>query len=124
MNITQALKSQEKHEYKKSIVEFLTGLDLPNAFEVLTKPLDAYIIGPRWVCKKKYDCNGNILKYKPRLTPFRSQQKYGRDYGETFAPVAMNRTNRLLFCVAAVCKRKPEKGDVTNAFQNDLHVYS
>jgi len=44
-------------------------------------------------------------------------KKYGADYGETFAPVAMNGTNRFLLCVAAQWRRRQRKVDVMNAFQ-------
>ena len=83
VNFAQAMESEEKHEFKKSIVNFLTEFELLNGFEVVTKPPNASIIALRWVCKKKYDCNANLLKYKSRLTPIAHQHKYGIDYGET-----------------------------------------
>ena len=77
LNFAPAIESQEKHEYEKSIVEFVTDLSLLNVSEVVTKPPDANIIGSRLVCKNKYDSNQNLLKYKSRLTPLGYQQKHG-----------------------------------------------
>jgi len=65
------MESQEKHEFKKSIVEFLTDWELLDAFELETKPPDTHIIGSRWACKKKYDCTGNFLKYKSKFQSLR-----------------------------------------------------
>ena len=67
--------------------------------------------------------NGNLLQYKSRLAPLGYQQKHGTDYGETFAPVAMNGTNRLLMRVAAHCGRVPRK-DVTDAFRRTELMHS
>jgi hypothetical protein len=117
LSFGEAMQSEEKHEYKKSIIGFLDDLEKLNAFEIVTKPVGMNVVGSRWVCKKKYDANGNLLQFKSRLTPLGYQQKYGVDYGETFGHVAMSGTNRLLLCVAAHWGRYPRKGDVTNAFQ-------
>jgi len=63
------------------------------------------------------DCNGDQLKCKSTLTHLGYQQKYGIDYGETLAPVFLNGTTQLLFCVPAAWRIKPKKGDVTYVLQ-------
>ena len=109
-SFAQGMKSQASHEYKNSIprqrrrtcggcytprysctiVQFLTDLKLLHGFDIVTKPPDAHIIGSRWACKKKNECNGNLLKCKSRWTPLGYQQKYGIKCSKTFASVAMN----------------------------------
>ena len=91
----EAMQSEEKHGYEKSIIDFLDDLEELNALEIVTKPVGVNVIGSRWVCKKKYDANGNLLPFKSRLMLLDYEQKYGVDNGETFAPVGMNGTNRL-----------------------------
>ena len=52
-------------------------------------------------------------------------QKKGIDYSETFAPVALSASNRLIYVIAARWKRKVRKGDVVSAFQrtaNTQHI--
>lgn len=75
MKLAQAMESEEKHEYKKSIVVFLSDLELLNAFQVVSNRPDANICGSRWLCTKNYDSNGNLLKYKSRSTPLGYQHK-------------------------------------------------
>jgi hypothetical protein len=49
LNFNEAMQSKEKHEYKKSIIDFLDDLEKLNAFEIVTKPVGVNVIGSRWV---------------------------------------------------------------------------
>ena len=123
LSFDEAMQSEENRD-KKSSIDFLHDHEKLSAFEIVTKPVGVNVIGSRWVCKKKYDANGNLLQFKPWLTPPGYQQNYGVDHGETFAFVAMNGTNPLLPCVAAHWGRYPKKGDVTNSFQTTELMHS
>jgi hypothetical protein len=57
---------------------------------VVEKPEGLNIIYSRWACKKKYDAQENLIKFKSRIIPLGYQEKYGIDYQETFAPADMN----------------------------------
>ena len=49
LSFDEAMQSEEKHEYKKSIIDFLDDLEKLNAFEIVTKPVGVNVIGSRWV---------------------------------------------------------------------------
>ncbi|KAK8621651.1 hypothetical protein V6N13_081084 [Hibiscus sabdariffa] len=58
-------------------------------------------IGCKWVFKKKTDMDGNVQTYKGRLVAKGFRQIHGIDYDETFSPVAMIKSIRILLAVAA-----------------------
>ena len=60
--------------------------------------------------------DGSLERYKTRLVARGFQQEYGRDYEETFAPVAHMHTVHTLVAVVAVCGWTLSQLDVKNVF--------
>ena len=56
-------------------------------------------IGCKWVYKRKRRVYGKIETYKARLVVKGYSQKLGFDYEETFAPVAMLKSIRILLSI-------------------------
>ena len=116
MNYKQAMASKDRELYRRKIVEYLKDLLDKKAVEVVPRGEQSNLIGSRWVCYRKY-VDGQFVKTKVRWTPLGYMQKKGVDYAETFAPVALSATNRLIYVIASKWNRKVRKGDVENAFQ-------
>ena len=73
-----------------------------NKFWTLIDPTDGLkIIGCKWVFKKKTYLNGNVYTFKARLVTKDFKQTHGIDYNETFSPVAMLKSIRILLVIAA-----------------------
>ena len=84
-----AMKSEMDSMYQNQV---WTLVDMPEG----VKP-----IGCKWVFKKKTDMEGNVQTYKARLVAKGFRQKHGIDYDETFSPVAMLKSIRIMLAIAA-----------------------
>ena len=77
-------------------------------------------IGAKWVFKTKRDSEGNVTKYKARLVAKGFLQVKGKDYDETFAPVARLTSIRTILAVAAAEGLRVEQLDVDSAYLNGI----
>ena len=102
----QAMHSEMDSMYEN---EVWTLVDPP----IGTKP-----IGCKWVFKKKTDMDGKVFTYKARLLAKGCSQKYGIDYDETFSPVAMLKSIRIILAIAAYYDYEIWQMDVKTAFLN------
>ena len=67
---------------------------------------------------KKIDADGNVTVYKARLVAKRFRQIQGVDYDETFSPVAMLKSVRIILAIAAFHDYEIWQMDVKTAFLN------
>src|SRR3954469_22131705 len=72
----------------------------------------------KWIFKKKIDADGNVSVYKARLVAKGFQTVQGVDYAETFSPVAMIKSIRILLAIAAYHDYEIWQMDVKTAFLN------
>ena len=61
---------------------------------------------------------GNVITYKARLVAKGYRQKQGVDYEETFSPIAMLKSIRILIAIAAHYDYEIWKMDVKTDFLN------
>ncbi|POV96246.1 hypothetical protein PSTT_15748, partial [Puccinia striiformis] len=80
-----------------------------------TKELDTV-----WVFKRKFDADGELLKYKARLCVRGFRQIEGVNYNHTFAPTGRVATLQLLFGLAASRDWDIQQMDVKCAFLNGI----
>ncbi|CAM9000135.1 unnamed protein product [Rhodiola kirilowii] len=100
------------------MAEELAAFERTGTLEVVPLPSHGRPITCKWIYTVKIRSDGSLERYKARLVARGFQQEYGRDYDETFAPVAHVTTIRTLLVVAFVCEWSNSHLDVKNAFLN------
>ena len=68
--------------------------------------------------KRKIGADGQIKTYKARLVAKGFKQKHGIDYDETFSPVAMLKSIRIMLAIAAYYDYDIWKMDAKTVFLN------
>lgn len=80
----------------------------------------------RWVFALKRDPTGAIERFKARLVARGHEQRYKRDFEETFAPVTRVESVRVLLALVAEHDLQMSQFDVSTAFLNgqlELEVF-
>lgn len=121
----QMLKTSDKAAFLATQPKEIEGLIKMGVFDikhVSTKPKDAHLLSSIWSYCWKRGPVGEILKYKSRLCIDGSQQEYGRDYWDVYAPVVSWPTIRLLLLLSSILNLKQRQVNYTQAFpQAPLH---
>ncbi|WVZ60603.1 hypothetical protein U9M48_010600 [Paspalum notatum var. saurae] len=100
------------------MAEEIAALERTGTWDLVPSPSHVRPITCKWVYKVKTRSDGSLERYKARLVARGFQQEHGRDYDETFAPVAHMTTVRALLAVASVREWSISQLDVKNAFLN------
>ena len=106
-------------------VEVQTLIDM-TAFDVVPRPINKKVIYGVWAFKRKRYPDGSIRKLKARYCARGFEQQQGVDYFETFAPVVMWMTVRLLLIMSILMDLETKQIDYTAAFIHapiDCEVY-
>lgn len=114
----QALKSAESEEWIEAMNQEYEALIKAKTWELVEKPAGVNIVGSRWLYKTKRDNHGTIVRYKARLVAQGFSQQYGKDYLDTFSPVARFTSIRVVLFIANTNDWDIINMDVQTAFLN------
>jgi len=103
--------------WKQAMDEEVDALISRGTWELVSAPKDI-VMGCRWVYILKYRPDSSVDRYKARLIAKGYTQTYGVDYFETFSPVALLNSIRILFSVVVIVNMEwlLFQLDVKNAF--------
>ncbi|XP_038702598.1 uncharacterized protein LOC119999153 [Tripterygium wilfordii] len=104
--------------WAEAMEEELKQIEKNETWQLVDLRADKEAIGVKWVYKTKLNPDNTVQKYKARLVAKGYSQQFGKDYTETFAPVACMETVRLIIALAAQKKWKLHHLDVKSAFLN------
>lgn len=112
----QAVRCEENIKWKNAMTEEISSIERNNTWELVDLPPNKNVIGCRWVFKAKPGASHH--QYKARLVAQGFNQKFGVDYDEVFAPVAMDSSFRLLMSEVGVKNLTVRQFDIKSAFLN------
>jgi hypothetical protein len=111
---SQMLKASDAASFIKAQQSKIQGLQHMDVFEyhsIHNLPQDSHLLSSIWSYCCKRCPNGELIKHKARICVDGSQQLYGHDYWETYAPVVTWSTahlillDRLQWCSASAVRR-------------------
>jgi hypothetical protein len=116
---SQMLKASDAPQFVASQPAEISGLINMGVFEIKhisQKPPTAHILSSIWSYRRKRSPPGKILKHKTRICVDGSQQEFGRDFWEVYAPVVSWSTIHLMLLLSSILNLKERQVDYTQAF--------
>jgi len=117
-SLAEAQRSPEWPDWEKAVQAELNQLHKMGTWVLVNPPKERTPVSNKWVLTKKYDKEGNLLKFKARLVAKGYSQMPGMDYTDTFAPVVRLETIRTLLALALTENWEIQQMDVKGAYLN------
>ncbi|KAJ9558377.1 hypothetical protein OSB04_012991 [Centaurea solstitialis] len=114
----EAVSGNESEQWQEAMKAEMQSMYENQVWELEDLPQHCKVVGHKWVFKKKTDMDGNVHTYKARLVAKGFTQTHGIDYDETFLPVAMLKSIRILMAISAYFNYEIWQMDVKTAFLN------
>jgi transposase InsO family protein len=118
INLKQAMEDSNSHKWIDAMNEEIKSMADNDVWEIVPLPSGKRPIGCKWIFKTKRDSKGNVEKYKARLVAKGFTQKEGIDYKETFSPVSLKDSLRIILALVAHFDLELHQMDVKTAFLN------
>ena len=114
----EAMEDVDSSLWQKAMNTEMESMDSNGVWKLVDLPQGIKPIGCKWVYKRKRGVDGKVETFKARLVAKGYTQKEGIDYEETFSPVAMLKSIRILLSIAAALDYEIWQMDVKTAFLN------
>jgi hypothetical protein len=116
------LEAMESPDWPQWAAAEKTELDAMKRLNVISAPVPrpsgATLVKTKWLYKVKRDAQGNVMVFKARLVGQGYSQIFGKDYFDTYAPVARLSSLRLVYALSVVFNAQLYMLDVNTAFLN------
>jgi hypothetical protein len=114
----EAIEGPEAGKWREAMNSEIQSMYTNQVWNLEDLPEGIVPIGCKWIFKRKIGADGRIDTYKARLVAKGYRQRQGIDYDETFSPVAMIKSIRVLLAIAAHLDYEIWQMDVKTAFLN------
>ncbi|KAJ9539558.1 hypothetical protein OSB04_032291 [Centaurea solstitialis] len=114
----EAMSGNESEQWQEAMKAEMQSMYDNQVWELTDLPQHCRAVGRKWVFKKKTDMDGNVHTFKARLVAKGFTQTHGIDYDETFSPVAMLKSIRILMAISAYFNYEIWQMDVKTTFLN------
>lgn len=116
--IKAALSGPQAPEWRQAIEKEIQGLHDMGTFQVVDTPQGVRPIDSKLVLKLILDENNLPEKFKARMVALGNKQKKGRDFTDTFSPVAPSTAVRTALALAVAKGWEIHATDFTQAYLN------
>ena len=117
-NYEEAMMSPDSAKWLEAMKSEMGSMYENKLWTLIDLPDDRWVIKNKWIFKRKTDANSSVTIYKDRLVAKGFRQVQGVDYDETFSPVAMLKSARIMLAIAAFYDYEIWQMDVKTAFLN------
>ncbi|KAL1200820.1 Retrovirus-related Pol polyprotein from transposon TNT 1-94 [Cardamine amara subsp. amara] len=119
-NFEEAMLGPDSEKWLGAAKSEMGSMSENQVWSLVDLPDGVKAIECKWIFKKKIDVDGNIQIFKARLVAKGFKQIHGIDYDETYSPVAMLKSIRILLATAAYYDYEIWQMDVKTAFLNGI----
>ena len=117
-NYEEAMVGPDSNKWLEAMKSEIGSMYENKVWTLEVLPEGRKAIQNKWIFKRKTDADGNVTVYKARLVAKGFSQVQGVDYDETFSPVAMLKSVRIMLAIAAFFDYEIWQMDVKTAFLN------
>src|SRR4051812_7541943 len=110
------MMSPDSNKWLESMKSEMESMYENQVWNLVDLPHDRKAVEDKWIFKRKL--MRNVTVYKARLVATAFRQIQGVDYDETFSPVAMLKSVRIMLAIAAYFDYEIWQMDVKTAFLN------
>jgi hypothetical protein len=124
--IVEVFASPDVDDWKEAVRSEMDSILSNGTWELVNRPYGCKPVGCTWVFKKKLRPDGTIDKYKARLVAKGYTQKEGKDFFDTYSPIARLTTIHVLLSLATSHGLLIHQMDIKTAFLNgelDEEIY-
>ena len=114
----EAMNDIDAHHWIKAMKSELDSMYSNQVWDLVKVPNGIKLVGCKWLYKRKRGVDGKVETFKARLVAKRYTQNEGINYDETFSPVAMLKSIRIILSIAAHYDYEIWQMDVKTTFLN------
>ena len=114
----EAISSPDSNRWLEAMKYEMQSMYDNQVWTLIDPPNGLKTIGCKWVFRKNIDMDGNVHTLKARLVAKGFKKTHGVDYDETFSPMVMLKSIRILLAIAGYYDYEIWKMDVKTTFLN------
>ncbi|KAK4386119.1 Retrovirus-related Pol polyprotein from transposon RE2 [Sesamum angolense] len=114
----EAMSDIDSGKWLEAMKSEMDSISSNQVWTLVDRPKGVRPIGCKWVYKHKIGADGEVTTFKARLVAKGYTQRHGVDFEETFSPVAMAKSIRIMLALAAWYDYEIWQMDVKTAFHN------